>query len=190
MEIFDDFITEIAGTRYKIVRKIGQGAYGDVSLAIDRQIGRKVAIKSIKIMGSRQSQLPKAIFREIEALKQLQDGQYIVSLFGLYTEVSSICMILEYLPSDLAELISQAQSHFPKGMIKAYAQMMLTAIAYCHKKLIIHRDIKPSNILISSSGLIKLGDFGLARVFDPINPVSLSHQVATRWLDSSALEIC
>ena len=143
MEIFDSNDADIE-SKYKIIKKIGQGSYGDVKLAIDLRHGRKVAIKTIKIM-SKNKQIPKAIFREIESLKQLNGNIHIMKLYDTYCEAACVCLVLEYLPTDLSEVINQTNQHLPTGMIKSYAYSMLSAINYCHSKFIIHRDIKPSS---------------------------------------------
>ena len=90
-------------------------------------------------------------------------------------------MVFEFRASDLQHEISRAKKFLSSDVIKFYCLMILEALDHCHYHNIIHRDIKPSNILISSSGVVKLADFGLARVVDIASDASLSHQVATRW---------
>lgn len=165
--------------RYKSYEKLGEGAYGEVRLGIDSVTGMPVAMKYIAV-SSKIKGIPRAVFREVQALRQLQRGSNVVELLDVFPEETSLCLVLEYLPSDLAEAISQAKGYFSKSTIVGYSRMILQGIAHCHSRNIIHRDIKPSNILISSCGQIKLGDFGLARVFDEFATGSLSHQVATR----------
>jgi serine/threonine protein kinase len=130
--------------RYDYVKTIGKGAYGEVNLCVDRYSGNQVALKSIKVM-SNEHGLPKAIFREMETLKQLSDCNYIVKLLNTLPDGRNVCLVLEYLPSDLSELIAQSREHLPKGIFKSYAQMILKALNYCHSRHIIHRDLKPSS---------------------------------------------
>src|SRR4051812_17154822 len=103
--------------RYDSIKTIGKGAYGDVRLCVDCMTGIQVAVKCIKVM-SREHGLPKAIFREMEALKQLADCRYIVKLLNIFPEESNVSLVLEYLPSDLSEVIAQAQEHLNSGIIK------------------------------------------------------------------------
>ena len=163
--------------------RLGQGAFGDVRWGIDGLTGNKVAMKYVRLpKQDGPSGVPKAIFREMEALKQLNDHSKVAKLLDVYPVESSLCLVLEYLPSDLSEVIRNAKDFLPVGIIKSFAWMLLDALAYVHSKHIIHRDIKPSNVLLSADGQVKLADFGLARVINLTKATgSLSHQVATRW---------
>ena len=188
-------------SRYLVHGKLGEGAFGDVRLGTDRETGEKVALKYIRVL-SKGGGLPRAVFREVEALRQLRDGEHIVRLLDVFPDESNLCLALEYHPSDLGEVIAQARDFLPVAHVKTYAHMLLDALSYMHARHIIHRDVKPSNVLLSSTGAVKLADFGLARVLPAAAaaaPVSdagpeaaaaptpgpgqqdLSHQVATRW---------
>ncbi|XP_073228851.1 cyclin-dependent kinase 20-like isoform X2 [Porites lutea] len=67
------------------------------------------------------------------------------------------------------------------AQIKSYMLMLLKGVVFCHENSIMHRDLKPANLLISSTGHLKIADFGLARVFRNEGNRQYSHQVATRW---------
>lgn len=203
-DLTDSSNMSAAQTRYSVIKKLGGGSFGSCKLAVDTQIGKTVAIKYIKVM-SKKGDLPKAIFRECESLHQLSSGlnrsEFVVELLDIYAEENCICLVLEYMPSDLSVVINQADGYFHTSIIKSYAQMILSALSYCHSKSIIHRDVKPSNLLITHRGTVKLGDFGLARIFDNSSSKQneggresesdqigvsqkqrqYSHQVATRW---------
>ena len=169
--------------KYECHRVIGEGAFGNVRLGINRCTGEKVAMKFVKII-SRERIIPKAVFRELEALRQLSDSnRNIVKLVDAFTHETNICLVMEYFDSDLSEVINNAKSHIPISHIKTYSLMILEALAYMHSKRMVHRDLKPANIMINSYGQLKLGDFGLTRIIDSNDSASLSHQVATRWYD-------
>lgn len=170
--------------KYLVLGRIGEGAFGSVRLGVDKYNGFKVALKYVRISGKASSKtgmsLPRAVFRELESLRQLNCSPFIVKLLDEFPDETNLCLVFEYLPSDLSEVIKRSKDYLPISHIKAYAHMILSALAYCHSQKIIHRDIKPSNILISKDGVVKLADFGLARVIDAMTG-DLSHQVATRW---------
>lgn len=164
--------------RYTETAKLGEGAFGEVRLAVDGRSGRRVAVKCVRVTASREVGIPRAVFREVEALRQLSEHPNIVKLLDVYPQETNLCLVFEYVPSDLAELIDCATEYLPRTHVKAFVKMTLEALLYCHSRNIVHRDIKPSNVLLTSGGMVKLADFGLARVID--RQGSLSHQVATR----------
>lgn len=165
--------------RYIVLERIGEGAFGEVRAGTDSYDGKKVALKYVRIIAREQkNRIPKAVFREIESLRQLS-SPYVCKLYDVYPSESSLVLVLEYLSSDLSEVINNATNHFPRPVFKSYSMMLMEAISFVHGKGIVHRDIKPSNILLSSSGSLKLGDFGLARIMDDSS--LFSFQVATRW---------
>lgn len=83
--------------------------------------------------------------------------------------------------SDLSEVIRKVEKPLTEAQVKSYMLMLLKGIAFCHENNIMHRDLKPANLLISSTGHLKIADFGLARVFQNKGDRQYSHQVATRW---------
>lgn len=171
--------------RWSVLGRLGQGAFGEVRLGLDKTTGADVALKYVHIStkkggGGGGAGLPRAVFRELESLRQLGDSPHIVKLLDHFPDETNLCLVLEYLPSDLSEVIRQAPPYLPSDRVKCYAQQLLAGLAHCHARGIIHRDIKPSNVLLSRGGVVKLADFGLARVLGA-STGDLSHQVATRW---------
>ncbi|KAK6100237.1 Cyclin-dependent kinase 20 [Batrachochytrium dendrobatidis] len=143
--------------RYREVEKIGEGAHGVVLKATYIETGEVVALKKVPLRKLEHG-IPNSILREIKALQEI-DHQNVVKLREVFPSGTGVVLVFEYMLSDLAE-----------------------GVAYCHKNSIMHRDLKPANLLISSTGILKLADFGLARVYSSdVSGRPYSHQVATRW---------
>lgn len=122
--------------------------------------------------------LSREVKLELESLRILNPHSHIVSLEGVFSPQNdvmlskfgtSLSLAFEYCPTDLYMIneYRQCQSLPPMSfdMIRTISNDMLSALSHCHSNLIIHRDIKPGNILISSTGLIKLCDFGLSKPY-------------------------
>jgi len=177
-----DSVIEESKERFRSLKKIGEGAYGDVRLGIDTVTGKKVALKHVSLISTRSGTggIPKAVFREIESLKQL-NSPYVIPLLKVYPKDASLVLAFDYMESDLQQEIVNAHNFFSDDLIKFYSFQILSGLSHCHALNILHRDIKPSNILLSASGAVRLADFGLSRVLVSSSDQSMSHQVATRW---------
>lgn len=177
MDITGECNEESACKRFHSLRRISEGAFGDVKLGVDKHTGAKVALKFVRLSSHG---IPRAIFREIEALKQVKHER-IIDLIAVYPSDVNLVLVFEYMASDLQHELSRVSKFLSEPLVKYYTIMLLQGLRHCHSMGIVHRDIKPSNILVSSQGTVKLADFGLARVLDLSSDASLSHQVATRW---------
>ena len=147
IEIFEDEYEIGKADRYMPLEVLGEGTFGTVRKGIDRRSGKIVAIKYIRIM-SKNGSLPKAVFREMQSLKQLCNCTNIIHLHDVYVEETSVCLVTEYAQSDLAELITYrgtSKDYIPRSQIKTLFYQMLRAVDYCHANHIIHRDIKPAS---------------------------------------------
>ncbi|KAK1897972.1 Cyclin-dependent kinase 20 [Dissostichus eleginoides] len=87
-------------------------------------------------------------------------------------------LVFDFMLSDLSEVIRNSQRPLTPAQVKGYMMMLLKGVAFLHHNNIMHR---PANLLISSSGHLKIADFGLARLFSDLEDRLYSHQVATRW---------
>ncbi|WCJ42031.1 Cyclin-dependent kinase D-1 [Euphorbia peplus] len=164
--------------RYLKREILGEGTYGVVYKAIDTQTGQVVAIKKIRI-GKQKEGVNFTALREIKLLKELHDPN-IIELVDAFPHKGNLHLVFEFMETDLEAVIRDRNIFLSPADIKSYFQMTLKGLAFCHKKWVLHRDMKPNNLLISSNGQLKLGDFGLARIFGSPDR-KFTHQVFARW---------
>lgn len=165
------------------VEKIGEGTYGVVYKARDSGTGGMVALKRIRL-DTEVDGVPSTTIREISLLKEL-DHLNIVKLLDIIHTDNKLFLVFEYLNLDLKKYMEmyQIKNGLPLPLVKSYLFQMLQGISYCHTHRILHRDLKPQNLLLSTDGLIKLADFGLARAFGvPVR--TFTHEVVTLWYRS------
>lgn len=171
--------------QYHILGRIGEGAHGIVFKAKHIQSGELVALKKVPLR-KLDDGIPNQALREIKALQEIggdsEEAQNVVRLHDVFPHGTGFVLVFEYMLSDLSEVIRNSDRPLSDSQIKSYMLMLLKGVAFCHHNNIIHRDLKPANLLISSTGHLKIADFGLARVHDKKSTErQYSHQVATRW---------
>ena len=172
-------------SRFERHEKLGEGSYGVVYRATDKQTGKTVALKILKLDNLESDGVPSTLLREISILKSIHHIN-VVSLVDAQTSTVPIYLAFEYVERDLSRLIQMKRRSFRPQSIKSYAFQMLSAVYYLHSHRIIHRDIKPDNILISKEGILKLCDFGMARYFTiPMRPYTRG--VVTLWYKAPEL---
>jgi len=150
---------------YTILDEIGKGRFAVVYRARHIETGKIVAIKESNLNPSDIHLLP-TIQREAGLLQQL-DHPNIVKIYEVVNTRKKVYFILEYVnQGDLFKKLKQNGGSFPEPVVSKYIHQVLLGINYLHTQNIIHRDIKAANLLIDSSGNIKLGDFGTAKLVD------------------------
>ncbi len=153
--------------RYKIVGELGRGAMGVVYHAIDPNIGRPVAIKTIQFGGGRnaeeQNRLRERLFREARSAGILSHPG-IVTIYDVEQQGELAYIAMEFVDGPtLDQVLSEAQPISPERMFSILGQTAV-ALDYAHQKGIVHRDIKPANIMIAGDGTAKITDFGIAKI--------------------------
>jgi eukaryotic-like serine/threonine-protein kinase len=134
---------------YEILASIGAGGMGEVWKARDTRLGRIVAIKKVK---EQHSERFKQEARTIAALNH----PYICQLYDIGPDY----LVLEYVEG------KPLSSSLPERESVRLAIQIATALEAAHKKGVIHRDLKPANIMVTDEGLVKLLDFGLAKLYE------------------------
>src|SRR5579885_2164582 len=153
--------------RYRVVKELGRGAMGVVYLAIDPNIGRDVAIKTIRLREvekpEERERLRERLFREARSAGILSHPG-IVTIYDVDEEDGLAYIAMEYVNGPTLDyLLSQDEPIAPGQMFSVLGQTA-AALDYAHSKGIVHRDIKPANIMIAADGAAKVTDFGIAKV--------------------------
>ncbi|BFZ06495.1 hypothetical protein BsWGS_09534 [Bradybaena similaris] len=182
---------DIGDRNYEFLSHVGSGAYGQVFKARDKsKNGAFVAIKQIVIRRQGrhfEAGMPMAAIREISLLKQLENTEHpnIVKLLDVHHQVVSdrdisLSLVFEFIDQDLNAYLERCP---PPGLgpdrIRDLMVQMVNGIDFLHSNRIIHRDLKPQNILVTHDGILKLADFGLARVY--ATDMKLTSVVVTLW---------
>ncbi len=139
---------------YEILSLLGKGGMGEVYRGRDTKLKRDIAIKILPETFARDAERMARFQREAEVLASLNHSN-IAAIYGV---------------EDRALVMELVEGTSPKGPLPfdqawKIASQMVAALEYAHDKGIIHRDLKPANIKITSEGMVKLLDFGLAKAF-------------------------
>lgn len=165
-------------SRYERLETLGQGVFGTVHLARDHVTGELVAVKRFHSEDEYDGGLSPTTIREVSLLCDIVHPNIVRLLDLQLSNVNDVDLIMEYLPSDLHREL-RADGEMPMSKVRSYARDLLDGIHACHISLVLHRDLKPQNILVGPQGL-KIGDFGLARMFSV--PIEVyTHDVVTLW---------
>ncbi|KAL7411317.1 kinase-like domain-containing protein [Mrakia frigida] len=171
--------------RWKLVRELGQGAYGLVVSAQDDISGETIAIKMITRVFDKVI-LARRALREITLLRHFAAHENITGLIDLdivHPEYNEIYMFMEV--PDLHQIIRSGQQ-LSNSHVQYFMYQLLRGMKFIHSANVLHRDIKPGNVLVNADCELKICDFGLARGFHPDGlggdlGAPLTEYVATRW---------
>jgi tetratricopeptide (TPR) repeat protein/tRNA A-37 threonylcarbamoyl transferase component Bud32 len=155
---------------YKILSHIDSGGMGEVYLARDEKLNRRVALKLVRF-GIGGEETMRHFRREAQILASLNHPN-IAQLYGaeITTEGFSF-LVMEYVEGVRIDKYCH-DNHLPIRDRLEMFRRVCGAVHYAHQRLIIHRDIKPANILITKEGEAKLLDFGIAKLLDPETPMA------------------
>lgn len=169
---------------YQKVRQISNGTFGSVFKVIEPITKKEYALKHLlKNMCFDTNGFSILYLREVTILKKISHRN-IIKLIEVTKgeDVTDLSLIMEYCDIDLKTFIYKVKE-IPMGVVKAIFKQIVEGVVYLHENKIIHRDLKPSNILLNFDGTVKIGDFGLARVYKP----SMTNLVVTLWYRSIEL---
>ncbi|HXI11634.1 MAG TPA: protein kinase [Thermoanaerobaculia bacterium] len=148
---------------YQIVRPLGAGGMGEVYLATDTRLNRDVAIKILPPSSTLDRELQRRMLREARLIANI-DHPNVCTIYEIGEEESRPYIVMQYVEGEtLGQRLRRGRMSLGEAI--DFGRQVTAALAQAHKRGIVHRDIKPGNIMISSSGVVKVLDFGLAKSF-------------------------
>jgi serine/threonine-protein kinase len=166
--------------KYEVRRVLGSGGWGTVYLGFDPDIEREVAIKTIRkdlIDADLATEFMARFRNEARAAGRLQHPN-IVGVYEYGEDALVTYIVMEYVDGAGLRDHVLSRSGFTFGQVVALATQLLNALEYAHERHIVHRDIKPSNLLVTRAGVLKVADFGIARI-DRSNLTSFGTVIGT-----------
>ena len=151
--------------KYEIISELGRGAMGAVYKARDPLIDRLVALKTITGGPTAQSNLLDRFYQEARSAGALQHPN-IVTIYELGHEKNTPFIAMEYLEGESLDRIIEQKPVLPLSVKLGYIVRVIDALAYAHQHNVVHRDVKPANIMVTKEGVVKVVDFGIARLTD------------------------
>jgi eukaryotic-like serine/threonine-protein kinase len=151
--------------RYEILEEIGRGAMGVVFKGRDPLIGRLVAVKTITAGVAESTDLLERFYREARAAGGLQHPN-IVTIYEMAESGGAPFIAMEYLEGESLEKLIARKPELPLATKLGYMVQACRALAFAHSRGVIHRDVKPANIVVTRDAIVKVVDFGIARIAD------------------------
>ena len=147
---------------YRVLRRLGEGSFGEVSLCEDLRTGQQWALKKVSVRRLEDG-VPVGVWREFKAL---QHGVHpnVVQVHETFPHGSAVVIVMECMRGSLADALSAQETIFAEAVVKMYMAGILRGLSHLHSLAIIHRDLKPANVLVNwADDMLRVVDFGLAR---------------------------
>jgi CHASE2 domain-containing sensor protein/predicted Ser/Thr protein kinase len=156
------------GQRYAVEKHLGRGGMGDVYLVRDTKIDRRAALKTIRMDTELEPkqviELRQRFYREGKTAGQLTHPN-IVTVYDLGEDLGMSYIVMEFVEGDTLAKLMKTQ-RLSAAQIKHVICHAGMGLDYAHQNGIFHRDVKPDNIMVSKTGVVKMMDFGIARVVE------------------------
>lgn len=148
--------------RYEIFEEIGRGNFGVVYRAFDYKLDQEVALKKLPIHHQVSSSTVQRFYREAQIASSLEHDN-IIRVHDYYEESGEFFIIMEMVDGQTLEQYVRERPVSINEALRIISEIC-KALDYAHKNMVIHRDLKPSNIMISTDGIVKVTDFGIAKL--------------------------
>ncbi|HTY59473.1 MAG TPA: serine/threonine-protein kinase [Bacteroidota bacterium] len=149
--------------QYRVLEVLGRGGMGVVYRAHDSLLDRDVALKTMDVLMASDPNFIRRFQSEARALARLNDPN-IVSIFNLLETPEGICIAMEYVRGRTLSDVLKATPLLPVQRVLRIFRQVFTALDHAHREGVIHRDIKPGNVMLTNADIVKITDFGLAKI--------------------------
>src|SRR5271155_154678 len=155
-------IGQVIGS-YRILEKLGEGGMGVVYKAVDIGLDRLTAVKVLNADFSKNAELVERFRSEAKAQANLNHTN-LATLYAFLVQDGTAFMVMEFVDGETFEQMIRRRGPIPEQEAIPMFRQALLGIGYAHRAGIIHRDIKPSNLMLNRAGIVKVMDFGIAKV--------------------------
>ncbi|HEY7493626.1 MAG TPA: protein kinase [Candidatus Tectomicrobia bacterium] len=163
---------------YKITGTVGSGGMGEVFMGEDLMLERQVAIKQLRPELANRPDVVQRFRSEAVLLAKLQHTN-IATVYAFLQEGANFFLVMEYVQGWTLQNVIEVHGALAPAVAVGLVQQALAGLGFAHQRQIIHRDLKPANVMLTDSGVIKLMDFGLARVLGSAHLTRLGRLVGT-----------
>ena len=149
--------------QYRILELIGEGGMGSVYMALDLELDRRVALKLLKGELADNSVLIQRFRDELRTLASFNHPN-ITTLFTSVTWKEHPVMVMELVEGETLQKMVERRGPIPADVCVPLVNQALAGVGSAHRKKIIHRDLKPANLMLNLDGVVKVMDFGIAKI--------------------------
>jgi serine/threonine-protein kinase len=151
--------------QYQVIELLGEGGMGEVYKALDVELDRQVALKFLKTEYCADKSLLQRFRDELKVLAGFNHAN-ITTLYTTITWEGRPVMVMELVEGETLHRIISRRGPIPAHMAVPLIKQALAGVAVAHRKRIIHRDLKPANLMLNYDGIVKVMDFGIAKMQD------------------------
>jgi serine/threonine-protein kinase len=152
-------------SHYTVLEKLGAGGMGEIYKAQDTRLNRFVAIKVLSSGASGDTERHRRFIQEAQAASALNHPN-IITIYDVLSQDGMDLMVMEYIAGSTLDVLIPKEG-MTVGNVLGCAVQMASALEAAHAAGIVHRDLKPGNVMVTATGLVKILDFGLAKLTAP-----------------------
>jgi len=150
---------------YKLIKPIGKGAFGNVTLGVHKLTGRHVAVKAIEKENLKDEFSKRKVLREIYILKKMRHTN-IIRLLEVFENPKQVLIVMEHAGGgDLLHYVKK-KKYLKEEEARPIFKQIVYGLAHINSRNVLHRDIKLDNILLDNDGCVKICDFGVSKIID------------------------